>query len=445
MSNLLGDYLAGKGLSQAEIARRAGVSKSYLSMIAHGQRRSLNPLIVERLARELGLAPPELKSLLGHGSETQPARSGVYPGTGNDGPGQSGLALFYQALEQGLRAEHANNRNELERVCRVIAGMDQGLVPLRRNFLCWHEALELAWQNRFEQSLAVLRAAVGFKPTSPLERRFKAKIIGDIGAVLVARGCYKEALKSLRLSLILWDEGEQGAVVNLNLGTLFRRTDNFADAVEAYEKAVLMGSPSLKLLAYAGLGQVSLDQGGLGQARKYLLKGYALSRSLKDAPQRADILCNLGKYYKEAGKQSRAVYLLSKGLEIASVDGNTRTKLYLLAELADIYLVNGRLKQADRILARIEEDAAADGGDVLLAGLCLTALAKKGLCLGQIQQSLLVLNRCYRALSKFAPTAEFETCCDLLRQAHVRLRKPQEAAFFAGEVRRARKALKRRT
>ncbi|KLU63053.1 tetratricopeptide repeat protein [Peptococcaceae bacterium CEB3] len=442
MANLLGDYLARKGLSQAEIARRAGVSKSYLSMLAHGQRRSLNPLILERLARELGLAPAELESLLCHGSETQPTRSGAGSGKGTD---ESSLAPFYQALEQALRAEHANKRDEVERVCRVIAGMDQGPVPLRRNFLCWHEALKLAWQNRFDQSLAVLREAVDFKPTSPLERRFKANIIGDIGGVQVVRGNYREALKSLRLSLILWGDGEQGAMVNLNLGTLFRRMDNFAEAIKSYENAVLMGSPSLKLLAYAGLGQVSLDQGRMNEARKYLLKGYALSRSLRDDPHRADILCNLGKYYKETGKLSRAVYVLRKGVEIASADGNTRTKLYVLAELADIYLVNGRIREADRILARIEEDSAADGGDVLLAGPCLTALAKKGLYLGQIQQSLLVLNRCYQILSKFAPTAEFETCCDLLRQAYLRLRNPQEAAFFAGEVKRARKVLKRRT
>ena len=258
--------------------------------------------------------------------------------------------------------------------------------------------MNFAWQNRFADSFLALEKAQGFKPKSSLERRFKAKIISDIGSVCIATGNYKEALKRLRLSLILWGEGEQAAVIHLNMGTALRRTGNYPAAVDSYRHTVTMGSDPLKLLAYAGLGQVYLDQGNMMSARRYLLVGYVLSRKLKGDLHKGDIYCNLGRYYLETGKLGRAIYILNKGVDVATRYGNLRTKLYVLTELVDAYMRKGEFSGADQMINIIEQELSADGGDVLLAGSHLIAIAKRCMHLGQIQRSLFVLNKCFQWL-----------------------------------------------
>lgn len=453
MGSLLDDYLSRKRLSVSEVARRSGVSKSYLSMIAHGQRRSLSFRVLSRLAEELELSPTELGKRIQNGLEHPAAPAGNDEGASseransgrNDSEETFSGELFAEALEQALNARHNNDVGELERLCGVIGGMDEVKAPLKQNFLWWHEALKLAWQNRFDDSLVSLEKAGNFRPTSRLQRRFKAKIIGDIGSVYVAKCNYQQALKRLRLSLILWDEGEQAAVIHLNMGTLFRRAEIYQNAIESYEKAVKMGSAPLKLLAYSGLGQVYMDKGNMISARQCLLQGYALSRSLASDLHKGDIFCNLGKYYKEIGKVDRAISLLKKAADVAGNYGNMRTKLYAMMELADAHIRKDHLREADQILAIVEEELVVDGGDVLLVGSCLTTIAKKCLSLGQSQESLLVLNRCYLILSGFSPTVELATCCDLLRESYIRVKMPQEAQFFESELKRIRRLLKYRS
>ncbi|MFM8978929.1 MAG: helix-turn-helix domain-containing protein, partial [Planctomycetia bacterium] len=54
---------AAAGLSQADLARRAGLTPAYVSLLESGRRRPPRPPVVERLARALGNAPGPLLEL----------------------------------------------------------------------------------------------------------------------------------------------------------------------------------------------------------------------------------------------------------------------------------------------------------------------------------------------------------------------------------------------
>lgn len=59
------EILEARGMSQAELCRRAGFSTGVMSEIISGKRARLNTQTVERIAEGLGVAPGEL---LGGGS-----------------------------------------------------------------------------------------------------------------------------------------------------------------------------------------------------------------------------------------------------------------------------------------------------------------------------------------------------------------------------------------
>lgn len=49
-----------KGWTQAELAKRAKVSRPYITMLESGQRKSISVAVLERLAKALGVPVTEL-------------------------------------------------------------------------------------------------------------------------------------------------------------------------------------------------------------------------------------------------------------------------------------------------------------------------------------------------------------------------------------------------
>lgn len=50
-----------KGLLQADVARRASVTKAYVSMLERGRRTNVSPVVAARLAQTLGVAIVDLR------------------------------------------------------------------------------------------------------------------------------------------------------------------------------------------------------------------------------------------------------------------------------------------------------------------------------------------------------------------------------------------------
>lgn len=54
-----------KGMKQASLARKAGLSQAYISKLVNNQRRNISLAALERLAAALGFSVPKLLEALG--------------------------------------------------------------------------------------------------------------------------------------------------------------------------------------------------------------------------------------------------------------------------------------------------------------------------------------------------------------------------------------------
>lgn len=421
------------GITYLKLANRAGLSPSYISMIANGKRPKVRFTTQIRLAKALNLPLSEFQKLLSASATTT-----ILPLHQKRDP----FSLFYELLEGSLAALHNNDIAKFRFLSTELLDNVSDTVPLKTNFLFWYTALTLTFDNRFESAKIEMMKAAQFKAMTPLEKQFKAKILSSTGSIFIALGHYKEALKMFRTSLLVCGHGEQAAVVYLNMGTLFRRKHHFTSSLKAYEKAISMGNPQLQILAYSGLGQLAMDYRYYPSARKYLLTGYCLSGTLDKDLHKGDILCNLGKYYKELLKYRTAIRILNKGLVYARRSHSKRTMLFILAEMADIYLVQNNVNGFSETVSVIHSEMNAEG-DFLLMGTLLIVIAEQYFHSSRYDEALLALDSCYRLLNDKTPTTELSTSCSLLHQIHQKAQRFSQASFFSDEVKRIQKVLKK--
>lgn len=410
-------------------------------MIAKGKRTKIRYPDQLKMAKALNLSSSELQSVL---FTTANSSNPPSPLSTKRNPGsffsQETYELFYTLLEDALLALHANNIPEFESISTNLIAKIPDAIPLKSNYISWYTALTLSWSNRFDPALTELEKAAQFKTSNPIEKTFKAKIIGGIGSVQVALGNYEEALKAFKKSVLVCKNGEQAAVIYLNIGSLYLRKRDFSLSLNAYEKALALSASQLKLLVYSGLGQLAMDQHNFPLARKYLLTGYCLASSLTNDLHKGDVFCNLGKYYKELMRYTFALRMLNKGLEYARKSSIKRTMLYILVEISDVHLLQNDIHGFNEIVSVIQSEVSADG-DYQLLGALLIVLAEQHIYAHRYEQALLHLESSYRLLVDKSPTKELLTCCLLLKKIHSYAKRSQEAFFFDREVKRIKMQL----
>ena len=125
MGMLLGKSFSGKSLSLSELARRCGVSKSYLSMVTNGKRRSVSREVLEKLAKELDTSPSELEELITRGVKW-------FPTSAEDSDDVGADESFSKILEAALNAWLDHDLSALTRISGIIARMDESKVRLRK-------------------------------------------------------------------------------------------------------------------------------------------------------------------------------------------------------------------------------------------------------------------------------------------------------------------------
>jgi transcriptional regulator with XRE-family HTH domain len=58
-----------RGLSQVELARKASITKGFVSMLEGGSRMGMSPSVAARIAQALGVAIADLRPPPGYGSD----------------------------------------------------------------------------------------------------------------------------------------------------------------------------------------------------------------------------------------------------------------------------------------------------------------------------------------------------------------------------------------
>jgi len=437
MPTALKAFLEIKGVGLAELARRSGVSTSYLSLIVNGQRTNVRAGTLAVLARACDISIDELTQLVRTPYERYLAASPRQWSSGNN------ELLFRRLLAMMLDALDVNDLPRIESLYQEILGLPAQTQPPHGQFLQWYEAWQLTLRNQFDDAIPKFLAARSFTPRFIVDKRFIARASGSLGGAYVAKGEYRLAAEAFRASLRLWKNGKQAGWVYLNLGTMYRRTGQVRRARIAYARAVALGAKHIQLAALSGLAQLCFDVGDPASAKPYLVKGYLLAKELEAPRGKGDLYCNLGKYYAFCGKPQRAVANFCKAIDYAALAGNLRIKLYAMVELADTYLSLQAIPKFAELVQQIEGEIGP-GSDALLIGLRFNVLAKKHLSEGQLERSLLLLETGYRILGRLPASPELLDCCRLLRKVHLARRDPYVANFFRQEVKRLTLAIKSR-
>jgi len=166
-----------------------------------------------------------------------------------------------------------------------------------------------------------------------------------------------------------------------------------------------------------------------------------IAKSQENDEGKANLYCNLGKYYKEIGKLDRAIHALKTGLNNAKRWQDSRIRFYILAELTDAYLHIKDFETSDQTLKLLESEIN-QGGDVLLVGMCFNIFAKKHAQTGQIDSALTLLGQNYKILVKISVSEELLECCRLLHKYLLAKNEPYEAEFYLAESKKMQKCLR---
>ena len=342
---------------------------------------------------------------------------------------------FSNYLEQILDYLDQSDFSTFSLLHDVILSKIPNSVILKSNYSCWYEALNLAFQEKFESAISLFIEASGFTPRYDIEKRFMAKILGGLGAAYLVRGKYSQSMKAFRQSLFLWPKGFQEAWVYMNLGTLYRRLGRYELSVSAYQHAYKFGTSATKLYGLVGLIQLSLDKKDYRIARKYVLMGYSHAKTLDSPRGKCDIYCNIAEYYFTIGQLHRSELYFQKAITLAAISGDNRTKHWAGVELAVVLLEQGLVKEFDDLIQTLESELLGYE-DVLLVAKHLNMSGQKYHVQCEYWQVVTIADKTYKLLTSLSPhpSTEFKVCCELLYKAYIALNNIVLADFYLNEM-----------
>src|SRR5665647_1183441 len=171
-------YLQRNNIRPASLAKTCRLSKSYLSMLINAKFSNPRFPVLVRLAAALGLPVQVVQELLHTSFDS--FISGNIPKVLSEKP--SPQHQFHNYLEQILDASEQNDLSMLSHLNEVIRNVVPDSVTLKSYLLCWYEAYNLTFQNKFEPAIPLFIYASAFTARYEIEKRFKAKILVGLGA-----------------------------------------------------------------------------------------------------------------------------------------------------------------------------------------------------------------------------------------------------------------------
>jgi len=160
------------------------------------------------------------------------------------------------------------------------------------------------------------KALEAFKQVTTLEPDVNAGYENS-GNVLVQQGKYAEAVPLLQRALQI----EPDAAAYTNIGTAYFFLKRFAEAAQAFEKAVAINSNDTQLIvnlgdAYRALGQKDKAQATYQQA---ISVGY---KQLQTNPQDAEVMAEIALAYAKAGNVQESQTLIGRARALDKKDVN---------------------------------------------------------------------------------------------------------------------------
>ena len=201
----------------------------------------------------------------------------------------------------------------------------------------------------FEQSLAI------FETLS--YRRGMANCLSNIGASMSWRGELTDALnrhqEALRINQEIGDIGGEGWAL-MAIGSIFYRLGQMGNAHRSLQQALELnreGTLSMDTWASYHMAQVTLGQGQLDEARRWIEHSYTLARSMDDEMSAADAEMLWGQIELWLGKWETAEERFERGLQVIQKHKHTQGEVGAQVARSNLAQVKGNLQEA---LAHVE-------------------------------------------------------------------------------------------
>ena len=392
--------------------------------------------ILKRFRRKIPLALGTLEKIW----ETEFPMSQVYLKLALlcDKHNYSDLSLNYYG-NAALYARGEENRENLEESITKVRKMPAS--PLRRLITSWYRGLILSGQGLYEKAYDAVKGTLTFSPSGITEQRFLSRNHSTSGNWFAIQGRYKEALKHFRESIRLWSDGPLAPATYINMGSLMRRIGRLHQAKKYFELAIESKEPFILPTAMYALGLIAFDEKDHVKARRLILEGYIMGKTLNRELGRTEIYINLGAYYKELGKYNHSIYLLELAHQRATRFNDTRAICYTMLEKADTYIHMNRIDEAQKVVELLP-DFIEGQSDLLLLGFWLNSKGKLYLSENQPGVALTFLKQAYLTLGQGASISyEYLKCIRLMEQTYIALHEPHQVQFFHDEGVRQRRKL----
>ena len=197
--------------------------------------------------------------------------------------------------------------------------------------------------NAYSQTGDYDKALEAFKQVTTLEPDVNAGYLNS-GIVLVQQGKYTEAVPLLQRAV----QVEPDALAYTNIGTAYFFLKRYAEAAEAFEKAVAINSNDTQLIVNLGDAYRALGQKDKAQAtyQKAISVGY---KQLQVNPQDSEVMAEIALSYANVGNAKEAETLIGRAraldkkdvdiayteVQIAALTGKSSQAVTLLAEVLE--------------------------------------------------------------------------------------------------------------
>ena len=197
--------------------------------------------------------------------------------------------------------------------------------------------------NAYSQTGDYDKALEAFKQVTTLEPDVNAGYLNS-GIVLVQQGKYTEAVPLLQRAV----QVEPDALAYTNIGTAYFFLKRYAEAAEAFEKAVAINSNDTQLIVNLGDAYRALGQKDKAQAtyQKAISVGY---KQLQVNPQDSEVMAEIALSYANVGNTKEAETLIGRAraldkkdvdiayteVQIAALTGKSSQAVTLLADVLE--------------------------------------------------------------------------------------------------------------
>lgn len=193
----------------------------------------------------------------------------------------------------------------------------------------------------------------------------KAINLNYTGQVRMAQGLYDQALEAYLAALPLYKEMEQEmgvAMVHHDLAEIYGVQGRYADALSAVQQSVDIYQ-HLEIVhdiaeARAPLGHLLATLGQVDAADKELREAEKMAREAKAEGILPEILLGKAEVAHLRGKGEQAAALFEEANVKANLSGQKQVAVESRIELGRLYLEQGKLANAERLLLRTRDEAA---------------------------------------------------------------------------------------